>query len=112
MKNLQRLHPLLESFVRKGPAGCALQVVHQGTTVYEDYIGLASREEQRPIAPDTIYRLYSMTKVVAAVAGLILYERGAFLLNDPVSDYLLTPRFSAPSPGAASLLRRPPSPCA
>ena len=94
MKNLQRLHPLLESFVRKGPAGCALQVVHQGTTVYEDYVGLASREEQRPIAPDTIYRLYSMTKVVAAVAGLILYERGAFLLNDTVSDYL--PAFANP----------------
>lgn len=88
MKNLERLRPLLESFVKNGPAGCALMVTHKGEMVYEDYVGLADRKSARPIGPNTIYRLASMTKVVASVAGLILYERGAFLLNDPLSDYL------------------------
>ena len=38
--------------------------------------------------PDTIVRMYSMTKAVTGVAAMILYEEGRFNLNDPVSKYL------------------------
>jgi CubicO group peptidase (beta-lactamase class C family) len=40
------------------------------------------------MAPDTIFRIYSMTKPVTAVALLMLFERGLFRLQDPVSTYL------------------------
>lgn len=89
MNSLQnKLNPLLRSFVEKGPTGCAFSVTHQGKNLYEEYVGLADIETQRSIELDTIYRIYSMTKVVTCTAALMLYERGLFLLNDPLEAYL------------------------
>jgi CubicO group peptidase (beta-lactamase class C family) len=94
MKSLEKLHPLLKSFVDKGPAGCACSVTYQGETRFEDYVGLKDLESAKPITADTIYRIYSMSKVVTCVAALMLYERGLFLLNDPLEEYL--PEFKDP----------------
>jgi CubicO group peptidase (beta-lactamase class C family) len=94
MKSLEKLHPLLKSFVDKGPAGCACSVTYQGETRFEDYVGLQDLESAKPITADTIYRIYSMSKVVTCVAALMLYERGLFLLNDPLEEYL--PEFKDP----------------
>ncbi|MFS0637836.1 serine hydrolase domain-containing protein [Mesobacillus foraminis] len=88
MELTHKLRPLLKSFVEKGPAGCACSVFHQGKQVFEDYIGYADLETEKPISQDTIYRIYSNTKVVTCVAALMLYERGLFLLNDPLEEYL------------------------
>ncbi|MDV9177337.1 serine hydrolase domain-containing protein [Streptomyces sp. W16] len=41
-----------------------------------------------PVAPDTLYRIYSMTKPVTAVAALLLMEEGRLSLDDPVADHL------------------------
>ena len=49
---------------------------------------VAWRDQWGDIQPDTIVRMYSMTKAVTAVAGMILYEEGKFALTDPVSKYL------------------------
>ena len=89
-----RLTPLLRHFTETGPAGCALQVAQRGRTLYEGYAGLACLEEQRPIGPDTIYRIYSMSKIVTCTAALMLYERGLFALNDPLDEYM--PEFHDP----------------
>ena len=94
MNRLDRLTPLLRHFTDIGPAGCALQVAQRGRTIYENHVGLADLEEQRPIGPDTIYRIYSMSKVITCTAALMLYERGLFALNDPLSEYL--PEFKDP----------------
>lgn len=83
-----RLHPLLKSFVEKGPAGCSMQVMHNNETVFKDVVGFADKETKMLMKEDTIFRIYSMTKVVTCVAALMLYERGLFLLNDHLSDYL------------------------
>jgi len=88
------LKPLLRSFVEKGPAGCALAVHRSGETLFEDYVGYADLESKKEITADTIYRIYSMTKVVTCTAALMLYERGLFLLNDPLEEYL--PEFKNP----------------
>jgi CubicO group peptidase (beta-lactamase class C family) len=94
LKSFKKLHPLLKSFVEKGPAGCACSVTYQGKTAFEDYIGYADLETEKPILPNTIYRIFSNTKLVTCVAALILYERGLFLLNDPLEEYL--PEFKEP----------------
>jgi CubicO group peptidase (beta-lactamase class C family) len=88
MSRFDRLTPLLKSFVEKGPAGVSCSVSRGGEVQYEDYIGYADLETKKPIAPDTIYRIYSMSKVVTCTAALMLYERGLFLLNDPLEEYL------------------------
>ena len=51
-------------------------------------LGRADRERDVPVADDTIWRLYSMTKPITGVALLTLYERGLFQLGDPVHRYL------------------------
>ena len=42
------------------------------------------RERGKPMADDTIFRIYSMTKPITSVALMTLYEQGYFQLNDPV----------------------------
>jgi CubicO group peptidase (beta-lactamase class C family) len=95
MNQLQRLTPLLKSFMEKGgPAGCACTVVRHGEVLYQENFGYADLEKKISIQPDTIYRIYSMTKVVTCVAALMLYEKGLYLLNDPLDEYL--PEFKNP----------------
>lgn len=94
MNRSDRLNSLLENFVETGPTGCALSVIQNREQLYEGYLGVADLETKKPIGPDTIYRIYSMTKVVTCVAALILYERGKFLLTDPLEEYL--PEFKDP----------------
>ena len=50
--------------------------------------GRADREAEKPIERNTIFRLYSMTKPITAVAAMILMERGMLDLYEPVADIL------------------------
>jgi len=84
----EALTQLLERFVKNGPPGCALKVTRRGETWYEHYAGYADVDTRTPIGKDTIYRIYSMSKVITCAAALLLYERGHFLLNDPLDEYL------------------------
>ncbi|CAN7662607.1 serine hydrolase [Paenibacillus sp. LjRoot153] len=89
MERLQeRLTPLLKEWIEKGPPGCACTVIRNGEVVYQESFGYADVELKKKIEPDTIFRIYSMTKVITCVAALKLYEKGLFLLNDPLEDYL------------------------
>jgi CubicO group peptidase (beta-lactamase class C family) len=69
-------------------AGCQVAVSRAGRLAYASTLGLADREREVPVAPDTIWRIYSMTKPVTGVALLTLYERGMFQLHDPVHRFL------------------------
>ncbi len=69
-------------------AGCQITVARGGHVAYHRSLGLADREQGIPIAEDTIFRIYSMTKPVASVALMQLYERGLFGLLDPVHRYI------------------------
>ena len=88
MRGLERLSPLIRSFVEKGPTGCSVMVAQNGQILFEDYAGMADVEENRPVSRDTIFRIFSMTKVVTCAAALQLYEKGLYLLNDPLYEYL------------------------
>ncbi|MGN8648262.1 serine hydrolase domain-containing protein [Gracilibacillus sp. HCP3S3_G5_1] len=83
-----RLDDLLKDFINNGPAGVALSVVKENQSIYENYMGYADLDKQKFINDNTIYRIYSMSKVVTCVAGLQLLERGKILLTDPLSGYL------------------------
>ncbi len=86
---LTRLDRVLRGFVDRGQIpGYQLQIARFGEVVHESVYGHLERETERPLRRDTIYRIYSMSKVVTGVATLVAYERGTFLLNDPVSKYL------------------------
>ena len=68
--------------------GCQLIVARHGQVAYFKSLGQRDRERRKPTADDTIYRLYSMTKPIASVALMMLYEQGRFQLNDPVSRFI------------------------
>ena len=69
-------------------AGCQTVVARGGTIGYYDALGLADRERGIPIAEDTIWRIYSMTKPITGVALMQLYEQGHFQLSDPVHRFI------------------------
>lgn len=50
--------------------------------------GYLDLEKTQPMQTDSIFRIYSMTKPITAVAALILWEQGKFHLSDPVAKYL------------------------
>jgi CubicO group peptidase (beta-lactamase class C family) len=68
--------------------GAQILVARHGQVAYRQSFGRSDRERDRPMADDTIVRLYSMTKPITSVALMMLYERGLFQLNDPATAIL------------------------
>ena len=80
---------LRRNYVERGRvAGCQVAVMRRGAVAHYGAVGLADRERGVPVAEDTIWRIYSMTKPISAVALMTLYERGMFALSDPVSRFI------------------------
>jgi CubicO group peptidase (beta-lactamase class C family) len=80
---------LNRSYIEPGKiAGCQTLVARHGHVAYFKSFGLMDRERRKPMADDTIFRIYSMTKPIASIALMTLYEQGHFQLNDPVSRFI------------------------
>lgn len=93
-----RIGRALRGIVERGFAtGNSIAIGRGGTRVYEEYCGYADLARTAPVDESTKFRVYSMTKVVTAVAVMQLWEQGVFSLNDPVSAYI--PSFAAPNVG-------------
>jgi CubicO group peptidase (beta-lactamase class C family) len=75
-------------------AGAVTIVVRHGNVAWVKAQGMADREGSKPMRPDTMFRICSMTKPITSTAVMMLYEEGAFLLDDPVSKFL--PEFKNP----------------
>lgn len=72
-------------------ADCA--VYYKNESVFRYSAGYADVKSKKPITPDNLYYLYSASKVITCAAALQLFEKGKFLLTDPVWEYL--PEFKA-----------------
>lgn len=85
----------ITEFMRKWgiPAG-AVAVAHRGKLVLARGYGIADRESQKPVTPDTLFRIASVSKPVTAVAVLRLVERKKLSLADRAFDRL--PKFPLP----------------
>jgi CubicO group peptidase (beta-lactamase class C family) len=68
--------------------GWLLTVSRYGRLAHVSCRGLRDIEGGLPVEPDTLWRIYSMTKPVTSVAAMMLYEEGAFELSDPVSAFI------------------------
>ena len=91
---LARIAPALQRYVdERGYPGFTTLVSRRGRLVHAGRIGWQDREAEVPVAPDTIYRLYSMTKPIVCTALMTLFEEGRFQLVDPVATWL--PAFGA-----------------
>ena len=86
---LRRLDAVLHSYVDAGKLpGVQTVVRRRGEVVHRDCYGCVDVEAGKPVRPDTLYRIYSMTKPITSVALMMLYEEGHFLMENPVSRWL------------------------
>jgi CubicO group peptidase (beta-lactamase class C family) len=80
---------LKRAYIDPGKIAGALTLVHRRQALaYVSALGLQDRERGIPMADDTIFRIYSMTKPIASVALMQLYEHGHFQLEDPVHRWI------------------------
>jgi CubicO group peptidase (beta-lactamase class C family) len=68
--------------------GWTVAVARRGRVAHLGHYGLADVEAGRPVADDTLWRIYSMTKPITSVAALMLLEEGVLELTDPVARYI------------------------
>ena len=88
-ERLERIAPAMASFVEDEQVpGLITVVARKGKVVHFETYGSMDREANKPMRPDTIFRMYSMTKPLTGTAVMILYEEGKFALSDPISKYL------------------------
>ena len=86
---LDRVTDALQTHVDAGHiAGAVGAVVRDGRLVYMEALGQSDIEAARPMTEDAIFRLYSMARSITSLAVMILWEEGAFQLDDPISRYL------------------------
>jgi CubicO group peptidase (beta-lactamase class C family) len=79
----------LQRYIDAGKiAGALTLITRRGELAHFQPLGLADREQGRPMARDTIFRIYSMTKPITSVALMMLYEQGLFQLDDPVHRHI------------------------
>ena len=81
------LDRLLQSFVADGLPGCSLKVAQHGKVLYEGYFGVSDLESGAALTRRSLFRQASLSKISLYTAMMILYERGKFLLTDPISDF-------------------------
>ena len=86
---LQKLSDAFKREVDKGTLpGATVMVARKGQIGWFDAIGRQSPAESRPMAHDTIFRIFSMTKPIVSVGIMMLVEEGQLLLAEPVAKYI------------------------
>ncbi|MFN3237937.1 MAG: serine hydrolase domain-containing protein [Pseudomonadales bacterium] len=89
--DLSAMHEKMQWYVDQEMIPFCTTLVMEGTDIVDvQTFGAMDglKGEGRPLAPDTIYRMYSNTKIVTSVAAMMLWEAGKFDLDDPVEKYL------------------------
>jgi len=79
---------LNESVTNTRIAGAVVGVAQDGRTAYLQAVGVQDLETGAPMTERSLFRVYSMTKAVTAVAVMMLQEEGRLQLSDPASRYL------------------------
>jgi CubicO group peptidase (beta-lactamase class C family) len=87
LPGMRTTNQVMEEHVEAGVPGLAWAIAH-GDAVEVGWAGTADLAGTRAVGRDTIFRIASMSKPVAAVAALALVEAGTLRLDDPVDDLL------------------------
>jgi CubicO group peptidase (beta-lactamase class C family) len=86
---LGHINAVMKRYIDEGQyAGILAMIARRGQIAHLDCFGKMDVEAGKPMQPDTIFRIYSMSKPVTSVAAMMLYEEGYFQLNTPVSEFI------------------------
>ena len=88
-ERFQILEKALQAEVDQGRlAGIAILVEQDGKLLHRSQHGYQDIAAEVPLAEDTLYKIFSLTKPVTSVAMLMLQEQGKLSLDDPLAKYL------------------------
>ena len=73
---------------KKKFSGAVVAIARHGKVVHFKSYGMMDRERGKPMTEDAIFRIYSMTKAIVTTGALMLEERGAYSLDDPVEKFI------------------------
>jgi CubicO group peptidase (beta-lactamase class C family) len=86
---LQKMSDAFKREVDKGTVpGVTVMVARRGQIGHFEAIGRQSPAATTPMAHNTIFRIFSMTKPIVSVGIMMLLEEGHFLLSDPVAKFI------------------------
>jgi CubicO group peptidase (beta-lactamase class C family) len=86
---IKAFHDAMRALVDEGKlAGVTSLVARHGKVVHFDAYGVKNLETKTPLTKDTIFRIASMTKPIAGVAMMMLWEEGKWTLDDPVAKHI------------------------
>jgi len=86
---LARIEATTQKYVDSGLVpGAVMLVARRGKIAWTRTLGFRDRVAKDPMRPDSIFRIYSMTKPIVSVAAMMLVEEGKMQVSDPVSKYL------------------------
>ena len=86
---LDRITALTQRYVDEAKlAGVVTLVARDGMIVHFEAVGQRGADDDRPMTKDALFRIFSMSKPITAVAAMMLYEEGKFALNDPVEKFV------------------------
>jgi CubicO group peptidase (beta-lactamase class C family) len=98
---LQRMSDAFKREIDKGTIpGATVMVARRGQIGWFEALGRQSPASSTPMAQNSIFRIFSMTKPIVSVGVMMLLEEGQFLLNDPVAKYI--PEFADQKVGVES----------
>lgn len=86
---LKRIGAVMQGYIDQGKiAGTVTLIARHGRIAYLEALGRMDIASGKPMQPDTIFRIASMTKLMTVVSVMMLFEEGHFLLDDPVAEFL------------------------
>ena len=86
---LAKIGATMEQKMSQGRTVGALGMIYRhGEVVYLDSWGHRDLESNLPMTPDSIVRMYSMSKPITSVGVMMLVEEGKLSLDDPASKYI------------------------
>ena len=86
---LERIRPVMQQYIDKGTfAGIVTFISRYGQAAHLETFGVQDLESGRPMAADTIFSIFSMSKPITSTAVMLLCEEGRLRLSDPLSRYL------------------------
>lgn len=88
----EKVIALADSFLDMGIPGYDLVIYKDGKQLLRHWNGYADLETKTPINGDEVYDIYSCSKLMTCIAALQLWEKGLFLMEDKLADYM--PEFS------------------
>jgi len=88
-EQLARLEKATKEHIEKGLIpGAIMLIVRDDKIAWHRVMGMRDKDKGEPMKPDSLFRIYSMTKPIVSVAIMMLVEQGRMQIDDPVWHHI------------------------